>query len=817
MYQNKFLESRKFHKIHLENNAPYQSLHLAPFINEGGSIFKKDALFLESLTIGNSSKELPGTISFKEDGFWGYDGSSWKNFMKETHWKNEDGILYSLSNKVGINKVNPKKMLEVGGDTQIDKKLYVKGQSIFDEGIIINETEGKKKKGFLRFFNGEFEGFNGEKWINFGNLIEEKPQIENQVFSKPLTFKNENHETHFFYNNGFKFQKLNSKPTTFENIECSGISVHNTIDCNKHKIINVSEPLHQTDVATKKYVDQVSQGLNNYLVCHYLCLDEDELDENILEGEFIVFNNLELKKKEGNDLVLIKTLEIPAKVFVKKGKYSNSEYFIMDEGNKISFLQINGVDNGFKGDGEIGDKVREEWEKKLKEDNILEERHLKEGIIGEKSVREGEILGRHLRENEIEGKHLRDGCLRNNHFTPGIITEKEISSESISERCLKPNIIKPYHLGEEIIGEEQLKKRIIRDEHLNDKVIDSYHLRNKIILGEHLGEGQVDSKHLREGIISLEHLKDGLIGDKQLMDKSIFENHLNAGIISDIHLKEKIVSGINLKDNSVSSKHLEKKLIKECHLDDKIIERCHLKEGIIDGLLIQNGSIGVNHLMKNIITGDLIKKNEIKEKHLGFNLIKTEHLTNCAIITSKIMDNAIVENKLANNSVSTNKIKNNVVTNEKLKNSFIKVSSDPILTCNQIVNLGETLSININPNYYFPKKKEGFVEILDNIRLGEEESSNQLQVNLKTMFKNNCVFEGDVKFKGEIEFDKEKFYSVGMMIQSLFFPKDLDENKWVKCDGREVKKIDYPDFFNNFEEDSLILPNIPMTYLKIKI
>jgi len=835
MYQNKFLESRKFHKIHLENPAPYQSLHLAPFINEGGSIFKKDALFLEALTIGNSSKELPGTIAFRDDGFWGYDGSNWKNFMKETHWRNEDGILFCLNNKVGINKVNPKKMLEIGGDTQVDKKLYVKEQGIFDEGIILNENEGKKKKGLIRFYNGEFEGFNGEQWINFGKILKRedvKPEIEsfNYEIMKPLIFKNNEYETHFFYENGFKFQKLHSKsfePIAFENIECSGITVHNNIDCNKHKIINVSDPLYQTDVATKKYVDQVAQGLNNYLVCHYLYLSGDEVKENILEGEFVVFENLELKKKIGDELVLIKHVEIPAKVLVKKGKYSNSEYFILDEGDTVTFLQVNGIESveygeGMKKEGNIvnlviDEKIKGLIREKFEQEEILEERHFRDNLISGRNIKDGEITGRHLRENTIDGKHLKQGFLKNTHFSPGIITEKEISSESISERCLKPNIIKPYHLDKEVVGEEQLKMKIIRSGHLNDKIIDSHHLKSSIILGEHLESNQLESRHLKEGVIKTQHLELGIIGEKQLRDKVIFENHLTPNIISNLHLMENAVSSINIKEQSVKSIHLERDVIKDWHLDEKIIEGKHLKEGIIEGRMIQDRSIGANHLIKNFITGDLIKSNEIKERHLGFNLINTEHLINCAVITSKIMDNAITEGKISNNAVSTNKVKNGAITNEKLKNSFIKVLSDTVLTCNQEVNLGETLSININPNYFIPKKKDGFVEVLDNVKLGEEETPNQLEVNLRTTFKNQSIFQGDVKFNGKVEFKKEMFYSMGMMMQCLFFPKDLDESKWLKCDGREIRKQDYYDFFyeQNLENETLTLPNLPMTYIKI--
>ena len=60
-------------------------------------------------------------------------------------------------------------------------------------------------------------------------------------------------------------------------------------------------------------------------------------------------------------------------------------------------------------------------------------------------------------------------------------------------------------------------------------------------------------------------------------------------------------------------------------------------------------------------------------------------------------------------------------------------------------------------------------------------------------------------------------YTINRMITSLFFPKELDENKWVKCDGRIIDKKEYYDFFqeNDIEEEQFQIPMLPYTFMKV--
>ena len=62
MYHNSFLESKRYAKLHIENNGDVRNMDLAPFIVEGGSVFKKRSYFLRSIIIGDDNKQLEGQL-----------------------------------------------------------------------------------------------------------------------------------------------------------------------------------------------------------------------------------------------------------------------------------------------------------------------------------------------------------------------------------------------------------------------------------------------------------------------------------------------------------------------------------------------------------------------------------------------------------------------------------------------------------------------------------------------------------------------------------------------------------------------------------
>jgi len=207
-------------------------MSLAPFIVEGGSIFKKPSYFLESVIVGQAKDPKEGMISYRNGNFAGYDGERWKTFTKESLWMSaeDDNIVYTTGRRIGINKSNPKKALEVGGDVLIDKKLVVCEDANLGVGVCLGENAGKKKPGYIRFWENFFEGYDGEKWVPFGkseqiieNKVEQEPldltAVEKIKLLCPMIFTNTKVDSHFYYNfekNEFRMEKMNEKLDTIK-------------------------------------------------------------------------------------------------------------------------------------------------------------------------------------------------------------------------------------------------------------------------------------------------------------------------------------------------------------------------------------------------------------------------------------------------------------------------------------------------------------------------------------------------------------------------------------------------------------------------
>ena len=169
------------------------------------------------------------------------------------------------------------------------------------------------------------------------------------------------------------------------------------------------------------------------------------------------------------------------------------------------------------------------------------------------------------------------------------------------------------------------------------------------------------------------------------------------------------------------------------------------------------------------------------------------------------MDGCISESKISDNSVSTTKIKDGSVTNDKIRLPFLKVQTDPAFTCTQMVNLGETLVLGLNQNYMIPKRRDGVVEFMSSIKFGEEGGGQKMYVNMDMEVKSEVNFMGEIRQRG-----------VGLSyigeIRSFWGKIKLDDNfmrDWVRCDGKRVKRNDYPELSRVLgEEEEFYLPDI---------
>jgi hypothetical protein len=866
MYHSSFLDSKRYNSIHIENNQEVRNISLAPFIVEGGSIFKKTSYFLESLIIGQSKDSKEGMISYREGNFAGFDGEKWKTFTKENAWiqGEEDNIVYTSGRCVGINKMNPKKALEVGGDVLIDKKLVVREDTNLDVGVCLGENLGKKKPGYIRFWENSFEGFNGENWIKFGDKIEPSiiiPEVIpldlasiEKIRSKSMI------DTNFYYNfekNEFRMEKLNNNGDSIkmEDLSIGNIKVSGDIIFSdgkvRHAIRNISDPVYAGDVATKRYVDQICQGLQNYIVCDFLCMTADGFINDELEltitrqigeiniGKYIVILNrvnLELFKiiHCNNDdistykLEKISDIELPAKIYIREGRYGRSEYFLFKKDGSVGydFLQISGMealeytgglskigkeirlklDSSFFKENTIGITLLEnsiDASKYLKEGTLkIDPMQIPDGIIESRHIASKTINGTHIQLKSIGDSHLKDGFIRNHHLTPGIITEKELSSESIDKNHLKSGIILNKNLTEKCIMSNNISDGQIESHHLSDLIIDTKHIGEKVILGDNIGNQQIRGEHLRNEIIQTAHFTSKCINNEHINDGAIKKSHIMQNSIGSIHIEENAITSQHIRQNTISSGHILKNTILSHHIASCQIQKEHIDDSFLEERHLCDKIIGERHLIDGVITNIKIKNNAIEGRNILMNSIEDKHIMNFSIRGNKLMDGSISEQKLIDGIITTNKIKDKSITNDKIKLPFIKVSSDPVFTCTQVVNFGDTLNLGLNQNYMIPKIRDGVAEFMTNVRFGEEGSHNKMEINMP------------VEFQGG-----EKLHYIGEVISFIKGIK-LSENflkKWVKCDGNSVRKSDYYDLYkcicnNNNENDSssdyFNLPNI---------
>lgn len=878
MYHNSFLESKRYAKLHIENNLEVRNQNLAPLIVEGGSIFKKQSFFLGSIVVGNHFGEKEGQIVYRNGEFMGYNGAQWRSFTRENLWMEGDGVITTEGKRIGINKINPKKTLEVGGDAVIDKKMYIGDILSCNNGIVLAENQTKKKSGMVRFWENRFEGFDGEKWVNFGgggipeSLELPAPTAEIDfksiqaigLLNCPLSFRQgDSNKTHIWFDWEKEYYHMgrllegNMELVRRDNLHIRELSLDGDIIMNgKSTIRNVADPQNGDEVATKRYVDTISQGLQNYMFVKFLLFEEDaEMLETqntqitiklrrdigdiskfpgaiigvILKTGATLSEIIELQDNSILHLKYLQEIQTPAKLCVQEGRYGNSEYFIFDKNDEIGYLQINGIEN-LEYDGCIrrkGKKVELDVAPIFQstpqldiQEGAISAKYLGNGVIGGNHLSDGcvrapnlandaienrhlgkaVINGSNIEEKTINAKHLKEGCIKTSHMGAGIITDHELSSECIHMTHLKAAIILQKHLSKNCISGENLMEGIVERRHLLDKIILTSHLNDEIILCNHIANGQIQERHLTPGIIQEAHIQLGQIRGSHIREREIIGAHLAVGSIDGLLIKEESIGAGNIKEQSIFPRHMTRGCIGDWNIADGQIKGRHLEENSIDGGKLSGGAITDRHIQPQSITSEHIKRGAINGNHLALGSIDEKHIGNSSIKTTKLMDGAVMETKLGENSVTTNKIKDKTITNDKLKLPFLKIETDAMFIAPKLVHLGETLQIGLNQNYMIPRKRDGIVEFMGAVRFGEEGSGQTMEVHMELDVR------GKMRVAGENLFFPGEIRTVAKGVK-------MDEKRWLLCDGKRVKRSQYYELYKAIEEksedgDDFYLPDI---------
>ncbi len=875
MYHNSFLESKRYSKLHIENNLEVRNQHLAPFIVEGGSVFKKQSFFLGSIVLGDHFGEKEGQIVYRNGEFMGYNGAKWRSFTRENLWiEGGEDVITTEGKRIGINKINPKKTLEVGGDAVVDKKMYIGDILSCNNGIVLSENQTKKRSGMIRFWENKFEGFDGEKWVNFcdSNQLIEQPVHEIDLrhiqsiglLNCPLSFLNGgSNKTHIWFDlekDCFNMGRLlegNMELIKRDNLHIRELRLDSDIIMNgKSTIRNVMDPQNGDEVATKRYVDTISQGMQNYMFVKFLLFEDDvELGENqnsikiqrnvgdtnkfpgaiiglILKTGATLFEiievigativppssinaHLEIGTAGISGIILhlkyLQEIQTPAKICVQEGRYGNSEYFIFEKNDEIGYLQVNGIEN-------------------LEYDGCIRKNGKKVELIvaplfqltPQLDIQEGAISGKYLGNNIIGSIHISDGCIssshvaneviENRHLGKAVINGSNIDEKTINSKHLKEGCIKTSHMGAGIITDHELSSECIHMTHLKTAIILQKHLSKNCISGENIMEGTIERHHLLDKIILTSHLNEEIILSNHISNAQIMERHLTPNIIQEAHIQLGQIRGSHIREREITGAHIvigsiDGLLIKEesigaGNIKEQSIFPRHLTRGCIGDWNIADKQIKARHLEEESIDGKKIAAGVIMEHHIHPHSINTEHIKRGSILGNHLALNSIDDKNIANASIKTTKLMDSAVTETKLGENSVTTNKikDKTIT-NDKLKL-PFLKIETDAMFIAPKL----------VHLGET-----LQIGLNQNYMIPRKRDGIVEFMGAVRFGEEgsgQTMEVHMELdvrgkmkvsgENLFFPGEIktvargvkmDEKKWLLCDGKRVKRSQYYELY----------------------
>jgi hypothetical protein len=841
-----FLETKKLGTLTIENNTQLNlsNLKLATLVCKGGACFNKLVAFKEGFILGNTNEHIEGNIRYFDKNFYGYNGTKWIAFTNDPIWEKSENNVIINNKKIGIGKLNPKKLLDIAGDVQIDKKLHCNDMASFEQGICLRGNKVKKMEGVIRYSDNTFQGYNGKNWINFGLSEEKVLQIDG---SNKIMTEDTIHFNNIKINNLFiESETVNSEPMELNlksenNTENLIIDLKNQnnsvkifgkleiidgIRINKKRIENIDDPENDTDVVTKRYVDNLLKGLKSQIVVDLFLNENNEIEDDN-EMSLLYFENKNLILLNNGERKIIE--EYPLKVLINHGEFSGKEIiFYLDDSNVLYHVSNHITQNNFSKIFEIGNgniinlKLSENlWSNANNEIDLrnasISHHHLQQNIIKSENIEDGSIncdkiidscvtgdkisnetIGNeHLKLNIINGIHLQENIVQSKHIVPNGISEKNLCPDIIDSIHLKPESILISHLSKECITSCNIKDNVIQNSHLTDKCITSDNIAEESIISNHLSEASILKYHLSDDCIQNNNIVNKAIDERVLAENIINANHIKGGEIRSNHLGKKCILSSHIKDNQITTNHIEEGAISSNEIKENSIESIHIVDQSISSAKLSKNIITKEHLCKGSVTSDHLAKSSITANHLGRNIIEDIHLNNFIIKTNNLAMGCVTEQKIQEESISNRKIKDNAIQNNKLRTPYLKLEFDKFITGNSQINLGETLKIGINNNYYLPKKEGDEILINENIKIGEEDCNKVLNIN------------NDTNFLGKVNFVNNNILPVGSIINFLKDAK-IDNRKYIKLDGRKINKDDYSQLFEilNSNETSYILPDI---------
>lgn len=455
----------------------------APFHVLGGALFQSEVVLKNQLELPLTPPE--GAFYYSNNNFWGYCGPlrGWVSWTQDTNqwdtiwekWKlewqdaNPWKPFYGLENEqVEGWTLGRNQHLAIGKEfTQEGISLEVAGNSIFDNvqiqgtlrcehGIRIG-NHSKTVQGMIRYHNGEFQGYNGEKWVHFhgGNWLRWVEPIDWMIFIEE----------------GESYSDVTVSP---------GDRIWIVLDKKKpihDKWFKIEEDGKWTEI----------EETGSYLGITIRNCIRNGKTENVastvyfLQGENVLPSTIQVKQSN---------IE---KVFTDVGLQCEYEELELPPANTFS-LSPSSIE---------GEHLK---------NGLLDSRHFSQNCVRGESIRDGAIHPRHLSASCFHAEHLGESVIRSIHIQPNSITSVHLSAGCLREHHLPSNgfeassllargSILPDMLAEGCITGDKLASKVIQPHHLPNGVIQSFHLANEVIHSEHIASGSIQGRHIEKGSI----------------------------------------------------------------------------------------------------------------------------------------------------------------------------------------------------------------------------------------------------------------------------------------------------------------------------
>lgn len=547
----------KFESIIITNQENVQlrsTYSTAPFNVLGGALFQSEVVFMNKDVLPTISSD--GSLYFSNGNFWGFCGiirgwvsltqeyqkwdEKWAKLEEDLVFLNPWKPFYGLDNKqvegwsltsnqnlaIGKEFTQPGITLEVSGTALFDD-VQIQGLLRCDHGIRVG-SHSKTIQGMIRYQGGQFQGYNGEKWINFcgNNWLRWVKPIDWMFYIQDASFTLIYDKWCSRFTEGDRIWVVNDK----KKLEHFGWFVVGE----SGKLETIEENGDFLGVAVRNCVKKTNSTADGLLLNAVY----------FLQGTSVLPSLIQLEEKGANAAV-------------------------SDINLQCSIVGADThVDTGI--DTEI--KLPEPF--RLLNASIDSE-HLNNQILQSRHFNKNTISGTFISDNAIEPRHLVPGCFRADHIGESVIRAVHLARNIITSAHLSEGCLREYHLPADgfqasrllaknsIVGDmlpigvitgDKISNGAIRKEHLPSKIIESIHLTQNVIQSNHVGDKIIQARHIERGILNSDFFRPESINGNIIQTGTGRPEWFRPGVLPGWVLKTGTVHGSIISEGTIDKK-----------------------------------------------------------------------------------------------------------------------------------------------------------------------------------------------------------------------------------------------------------------------